>query len=799
MPETFSVKELEAKYSDPGFRKQFFELYNVKQLLGDCVIADDYKVPNDLYQPIVLTDYGQEIYRQLRRKNVAHAESTLLCFLQFFHVDLLVDVEQTNRDAIVESLNNQILDRRMLFPFRYGRALYDKFADLFSGQWKTYLSLSETQQLLRDTPQGVNQVLDLVTGPYGILRSKSYRYVFPDREVPLTHCQDFTCNRVHSVVLSTSSSADINEQRKTLRDVVRRESEHGSEWQPFLNKISAPYIPIYKDSAFDPIVGLIGDAIVDEELRSLAEWLAEHADDTVRRTAAAVGLHGATQGLFRGLDRAQLMQLVLTADDDSITSGLDTLVQRGAIAIPSEETRLPVVNAGSAFGRYRMQAELGEFGVRIKSESSIAPLRARRLVEEMYRLDENADRQELEWQLRGEQGESLEAKLEQFLQTGSPKEALKSLILTRRSNVVIAMQHLKLIDGTDESDEVLLDTILWKLGFEVAVPNQRHGKFWDLHKRMLQHTRQSPMGASDAELEELRGISASYFAELETLLDDSLSYVTWALTNDHYISLKRFTYRPEVDRKASYELLSKEGRKRPDKLVFSDRTTLYPLLRGFSVLATFLSDLGGNSVDFLRPEEQFPPWVGVQSLQRFPFVHTIPFLDLLPESRESIIEALQEISAALVASEISESRNEWLHGRRTMANLERLRLGLEKVGEAINRISESGFSRDHYRWVKNDSDGEGRRTSILANSSGRQITLFRPTAFAWVGLPSLGRSWYVMHSARFAQPTEVLRFGVEFDSPYAKMWTNYPRRPSSNQLEQGLSVMAQQQSSDGVG
>jgi len=130
----------------------------------------------------------------------------------------------------------------------------------------------------------------------------------------------------------------------------------------------------------------------------------------------------------------------------------------------------------------------------------------------------------------------------------------------------------------------------------------------------------------------------------------------------------------------------------------------------------------------------------------------------------------------------------------TVAEL--LRLGLEKVGEAINRISESGFSRDRYRWIRNDSDDQGRRTAVLANSSDRQIALFRPTPFAWLGLPMLANSWYVMHSARFAEPTEVLRFSVEFDSPYAKMWTNYPRRPSSDQLQEGLSVIGS--TSDGV-
>jgi hypothetical protein len=161
----------------------------------------------------------------------------------------------------------------------------------------------------------------------------------------------------------------------------------------------------------------------------------------------------------------------------------------------------------------------------------------------------------------------------------------------------------------------------------------------------------------------------------------------------------------------------------------------------------------------------------------------------MEESQASILSALQEISAALMSSEISDSRNDWLHGRRTVANTERLRLGLEKVGEAVNRITESGFARDRYHWARNDADGDGRRTAVIANGSGRTISLFRPTPFAWLGLPTLSGSWYVVHTARFAEPSEVLRFGVEFDSPYAKMWVNYPRRPSADQPDQGLTLM----------
>jgi hypothetical protein len=791
MVDALSAQQIKERYPDPVFRAKLFDLAQTNILLSECIIDNAYKIPASLYQPIVLSEYGNDIYKQLRRKNVGHPEAMLLCLLELFHMDLLVDVEQTDREAIVAAISAQIGDAAILFPFIHGRMLYDKYANQFLDREPSFLTLAETKQLLRGTPQGVFQTLDLVTGPYGILRSQSERFVMPTKEVHLKHCSDLTCARVHIVSLSTGSEARINKDRKTIDDIFDREGEHGSEWAPLFQEISAERLPLYRDTAFDPIIFLIGDALVDDELRMLLQRLCESRGDHTAETVSGLGLHGSLTVITKQLQRAQLMQLILTAKDNDIVSSIDTLTQRGHINVPSGEVRRPVVNRETAFGRYGLKAELGEYGVRIQSAlSTVAPLRARRLVNQMYDINDIRDQQELEWQLRKEPGESLAAKLEHYLQTQPPIEALRKLVLVHRSNVIIATEHLNLIDGTDDEDSTLLSTIAWKLGFSVVVQNEKHARFWNLHERMLQQTRQSPLGRSEIELEEIRGVAANYFTELETVLDDSLAFVTWALTNDHYASGKPFIYRPAIDRLKSFERLTSLGKKqRPITLTFGDRNTLFPLMRGFEMLALLLKNYAGDHEDLLRPKNQFPTWTTVQDLQQFPFLHTVPFLDLLVDCGASIIQFLTDISGALVSSGISDARNEWLHGRRTAADLDRLRLGLEKVGEAVHLIEESGFSRQRYSWVRNESDGQGRQTAVLANGSGRELALFRPSPFEWLRLPGLSSSWYVLHSARFAEPSEVLRFGIELDSAYAKMWSDYPKRPKAHRLGDATSSL----------
>jgi hypothetical protein len=304
---------------------------------------------------------------------------------------------------------------------------------------------------------------------------------------------------------------------------------------------------------------------------------------------------------------------------------------------------------------------------------------------------------------------------------------------------------------------------------------------------MLQQARSSVSGGGSADREEIRGLAGSYFVELEHILDDSLAYTTWALTNDHFASPKPFVYRPALDRLRSMELLTQ--RKTDDKsprLVFGDKNNLFPLAHGFGRLRDRLEDFEVEREKFERSGSQLPDWVSVQTLEKFPFMHRIPFLDLLSDCRPNIKRVLESITSQLKGADISDTRAEWLHDRRSMANLDRLREALESVGAAIRAIEENGFARQLYVRVSDDLDGDSRRTVVLANASGREISFFRPSSFAWLRLPALGMAQYVMNPARFAEPSEALRFTAEVESPYSKMWEDYPRRP---RLERGRSMM----------
>jgi hypothetical protein len=783
-----TLEELERQYAEPEVRMSIFRLLNIVILLSESIIEKGYRVPPALHDSLKLTETGQQVYELLRKRHVPYPEARLLCFLEFNYGDILVDPVNTDQDAIITEVSKEIVDRSLLYPCNVGRLLYDKYFELYGEEGRSSLSVQETQRLLKDTPQGVYQVFDIITGPYGILRSQSFRSLLPDRDIPSRHCPDPSCSVVHSVHLSSDQEAEINRYHEARRKVREAQSANERPWSEFISDITASLMPIYKDWALDPVILLINEALADDELQKLFGWLLDNSDGILREASQRAGFTLTSGSPNSALARAQIMQLILVCNDKDIVKGLDALTRNGTIQVHAGEIRTPVIRRHTRFGRHRMYAELGSFGVRVRtSRENVAPLRARRLVESMYRMDDAGDRQELEWQLREETSDTVESKLENYLQTRPLRKSLGSLILARKSNVVVATEVLGLDENGYDSDEDLLSAALWKLGFTIDDRSEPHATFWQLHNRMLQQARRSISGASSTDRAEIRSLAGSYFVELEHILDDSLAYTTWALTNDHFMSPKPFVYRPALDRLRSMEILTQ--RKTDDKnlrLIYGDKNNLFPLAHGYDRLRVRLEEYEDGSEQFERSKNDLPDWVSVQNLEKFPFMHTVPFLDLLLESSGGIKRILEGITSQLKGADISDTRAEWLHDRRSMASLDRLREALESIGGAVRTIEENGFARQLYVRTKDDLDGDGRRTVVLANATGREISFFRPSSFAWLRLPSLAVAQYVMNAARFADPSEALRFTAEVDSPYSKIWEDFPRRP---RLDRGRSVL----------
>ncbi|MFG2270757.1 hypothetical protein ACGFNY_13445 [Streptomyces chartreusis] len=725
------------------------------------------------------------------RKRIPVPEARAICFLEFSWVDLLVDPMETKIEDVQEAISKLIRNRTIIFPFIFGRELYDKaYAEIDSDE--RTLDLAETLEFLDGTPQGVFQLHEFVTGPFGLLSSKQLRFYQPRREAYLMHCSDTNCHNIHKVYFSTATEAPINKHRMEALRVLQRDSEIPSAWASFINEVFKDTVLQAQDNVSETLIPLLGDCLTDAEMKALTAWLLDNTQGSLREVCTPLGMRGNASDIVADMNRAQLMQLCLTMSDREIVQGIDTLVHEQVISIPPTEVRVPMINGYSSFGTFHMSAELGSRGVRILSEKmNLAPLRLRDLIEKMYRLKDVADREELEWQLRNAPGDTLEGRLENYLREQQPHAVVESLVLARKSNAVAACELLALREGAVESGD-FIPLVLWKLGFTSPSSGDPHTDFWRHHEDMERMARLGPGGPMSPSVEEFRSTAVNYFVALENVLDDAISFVIWALTHDHVTDPRPFIYEPDRRRAESYRWLQDAvTRKGDNELTYGEKNSLYALCRGFQCIGSELREIATEREHHERATTDFPDWVSQQSLQRFPFSHKVPFLDLTDDSRESIIGNLQEISRMLVSQKVYDARNNWLHGGRKDLDFANVRSALLAVKGAVQLLEDCGFVRITFATTGRSSDGLGRSVTTIKNPRGVSVEMHAPSPFAWLGLPSSYEEVHVMTAACFAAPNHFLRFRSERNSPYTDMWGDYPRRkPRSQRARHALEEVA---------
>lgn len=777
MAEQLTVEQLSEKYSDTTQRRRLLDFMHLKDLLTDCIITKDYLVTDALHGPLDLTEHGKGVSDQARRKGVPFQEARLLCLLELFGADLLIDIDQTNIDVIVREISNHIRAGKLLYPFANGDILYSRMATLHE-EPKSFLSSDETQELLQDTPQGVFQMGRFVTGPYGLLQSDATRLIPATKHIPLQSCADVSCDRVHFCHLSTDYDAPINQHYATFRKVLERKQRRKRIWTQFLATFAETSTGSFDDTRYEPVLTLIGDALDDFELKLLLAWLLDHTNGRLRELASNLGIRGRSEQAVSTLNRAEILQVVHLCKGKTIAEGIDSLVLDNMISVPPSEIRRTVVNHEITYGRYQLDAEISQYGVRINSRTAaIAPLRLRRLIHTMYDFDSQRDREEIEWQLRSHGTDSVEERVSRYIHSGNLHDLLAKLALARKSNVIVASEQLAFRDDVHRSDEDLVNTMMWKLGFDIESNEDPNFRFLQLHDEAMAVLRQHGVGLEADFREKLRKATVNYFVELEYLLESSLCFVTWALTTDHIMQSRPFVYQHEKVRDGSLELLNVGTGEEEHHVDFGELNSLYALCRGYGILGDILQIDLVDKDKYTRSASSMPGWVRRQALQRFPFRHTRAFLDLADVSQERIISELKDVSRLLVSANISEIRNRLLHASRSTTELEYLTTSLEIVRDVISRLEGSGFCRLPYRPLYKTYDSYHRSRVVLANARRFETEIFVPTGHEWLRMPATAESQYIMSLATLSSNSLCLRFSNEPDSRFSKMWAEFPRRP----------------------
>lgn len=276
-----NVEQLKAAHTDAAWRAKFVDLCALVELLGDCIIADDYVVPDEMNGAIKLSEPGRAALDFLTRKQkVGPKDARLMCALTLGHDELFVDVDSTDVGKLAEVIRSGLLDGEIRFPFTWGRELYDAYAELHDEE-KDILTNEETIRLLNQLPVGVFQYGSFTVGPYGLRRSLSHRSIPGRRRVSGYHCATPTCHAIHPVALQTGQGASINRDREKLDSYLQDLQGEPADWWAFAEDLSGMSDAQYGDQRAGVLLPLIGDALSDQELRAL---VSEVLDNTRARS-----------------------------------------------------------------------------------------------------------------------------------------------------------------------------------------------------------------------------------------------------------------------------------------------------------------------------------------------------------------------------------------------------------------------------------------------------------------------------------------------------------------------------------
>jgi hypothetical protein len=773
-----SAEDLLAANTDTAWRTAFADIVDLMDLLKDCLIQDKYAVPNALTDGIALTDAGREMKsRLIRQEDVPGLEAHLMCGLTLGHDDLFIDVKSTDIERLSDAVSDQIVTGKIRFPFIFGRDLYDYFASTFDDE-KDLLTNEETIQLLDALPHGVFQYGRFVVGPSGLRTSAHRRSLHSSSRVPAFHCDDPVCRRLHSVILSTGHNAPINAERGKLERLLRVNPKPAADWSGLANEISRVSESYFGNSWTAPTVTLLGDCLSLEELSTLVESLRQSHDFPVFES------------------RAQFLEEVLVhLDDDEVCRAIDDLVRGKGISVPAGEVRIPVSTAHLRAGAFRLQPQLGVNGVRfVSGDPGLPVLRERDLFRRIYLDAGDAERHELDWQLRGIDGVSLEVRLDEYLRTQPPGDALTRLVLSGSASAIAASELVGAGEFEGASDDEIISRLLWKLGFDDRDPEDLHAEFWRQHEKVAAAV-QSWLGTGADDAADFKGKASAYFSELEGRLEDSIAFAAWSLLFDHSASGRPFNYTPDLDRAVGLELLdrftrSEDATQPGERLRFNGPLTMYPLMRGFGVLADVLTSVRSKRTEYERPESEFPSYASVTALQNFPFRSTLPFLDISEHSQDRIVKGFRQIEEALRAADVDKVRNKFSHYRRTSPEVAQMAETLEFVAQAIRLIENLGFGLNLFAPAGDSGDRWGRRVVHFKGPRSLEHSISRPSSLQWAGLPSLRHNQLLVRAAAFEDANEVLRFDRGYSSDFSLMWADYPKpRRAMSRMADASSVL----------
>jgi hypothetical protein len=785
MTEPLSQADILRNYPDAEFRDRLLDLSALSEFLNHCIIEDAYEVPARLASAVRLTKAGSQLLPRLQSNANPRNECIVSLLLELWWVDLLVDPMNTDVDALASAISDEIRREKIRLPFIYGRTLYDKSFEEFQ-DGRDVLNHKDTMTLLAGTPQGVFQHGKFVSGPYGLLKSAAYRYVPSRVYFPLYHCEEISCGTFHRTRLTTGVSK-ISKVDTRARDLLDKRSQIASAWGQVLSEHASTKINPFAWQHAGGLVRFLGDCFTLKELRLIASDLLDNSGGSLRKLLEQTGSVVKSAAEFTSsLTQAQALQAVLLCPDDQIVGVIDSLVLSKRIIIPETEVRFASV--ASKGGYFHLIPECSNKGVRFSGDAGLSYLRAHHLLTTLFDANDAGSRERLTWLTRGVSGTGFQERLDKYLYMEDLGAAVHALAFDSQRNLdttktfvglsTRAAAHLK-------GDEALSEAIQWRLGIGSLTNDEQLNLFKEFGKRLTEFVMRTH-SYSAADQADIRGAASNFFSKLEGLLRSYLQMATWVMYRDHYASPEGFTYSDGRATAYAVEILSA----RQSEVTYSSdgKWMLYPLARGFAILADALKELQTSPERYRRPMDQYPRILTQNpSPYTFLFKHRHLFLDLAESSQTAVLGLLREASRKLTSGKVDEIRNLLSHNNPFPEQGDML-TAINAAEAVISEAEEAGLLPIVAELQAETRDSFGRRNITLGTSRGKSVRLVRPSPHFLSGVPGVGAPQFIVRSATYAASSELVRLDASEASEYAELWTNFPRRRTNTPRGQDMGV-----------
>ena len=461
-------------------------------------------------------------------------------------------------------------------------------------------------------------------------------------------------------------------------------------------------------------------------------------------------------------------------------------VDEGKIVVPPTEVRTCRFIRDCS-NRFDVGCELSRLGIRFESGSDhLGEARLIALIENAF---EN-EKESLKWKLRTTTGADECEKLRRHIHDASqPDRVLREFIFSDEKRLRKGFEFLNIrieaFPQTAEAEERLLHQMIWKLGFETPFFPEYINTFLARHSTFSKAYRSSSP-YSETQKEEIRSAAVNFFVSLEDILDRTLSFSAWLLLKDHFAETN---YRFEINSARKFMAESLDGRsvgtQEPVRFETERQNTLYPMIKGFELLADLCEEYLSNPGEFKRDEEDFPSYDGESRLFRFPFRHTTLILDLKNEKRIEVLEVLRKIAKDLETANVCDIRNRIEHKRDEFPLLEEIEKATSAIEAVLELTRKIGLTPNLYRKIASNRDENGRGTITMLDSEGREFNLPTPSNCHGLRLPSLSGGVLLVPIVLIGDTIEPIRFRLEVESEYSNMWKNYPRRTTTVETKDG--------------